>query len=222
MRISDWSADVCYSDIIEGLPIIAVFLALVGLFVVLAPQVFLGYRIYMSFLATVPPVLLLSLGLTLIIAAGEIDLSFPSVFAFSGYIFAILFKQYELTWLAVLAALAGGALVGYTNGLLIAVVGIPSIIATLATQFFWGGITTVISGGLSHNIRTVDDHLVWAVLVRRIGPLPVQALWTTAFAVLLLFVLNRPRFVEHLLFFADNASVSIIVRIRRSETRCVG
>src|SRR3546814_17448296 len=69
---------------IEGLPIIAVFLALVGLFVVLAPQVFLGYRIHMSFLATVPPVLLLSLGLTLIIAAGEIDLSFPSVIAFSG------------------------------------------------------------------------------------------------------------------------------------------
>src|SRR3546814_12680082 len=77
---------------IECLPIIAVFLALVGLFVVLAPQVFLGYRIYMSFLATVPPVLLLSLGLTLIIAAGEIDLSFPSVIAFSCYIFRSLYR----------------------------------------------------------------------------------------------------------------------------------
>ena len=85
---------------IEGLPIIGVFLVLVALFIFLAPNVFLGYRIYMSFLATVPPVLVLALGLTLVIAAGEIDLSFPSVIAFSGFIFAFLFKTYELTWLA--------------------------------------------------------------------------------------------------------------------------
>src|SRR5438105_1904915 len=40
----------------EGLPIIAVLLALVIVFMIAAPDVFLGYRIYMSFLATVPPV----------------------------------------------------------------------------------------------------------------------------------------------------------------------
>ena len=39
---------------IEGLPIIGVLLVLVGIFMIAAPQVFLGYRIYMSFLATVP------------------------------------------------------------------------------------------------------------------------------------------------------------------------
>jgi simple sugar transport system permease protein len=63
---------------IEGLPIVAVLLALVGAFMLAAPEVFLGYRIYMSFLASVPPLLVLALGLTLVIAAGEIDLSFPS------------------------------------------------------------------------------------------------------------------------------------------------
>ena len=123
---------------VEGLPIIGVFVLLIGLFIVLAPNVFLGYRIYMSFLATVPPVLVLALGLTMVIAAGEIDLSFPSVIAFSGFIFAFLFKHYELTWLALAGALLGGALIGVVNGVLVAGVGIPSIIATLATQFFWG------------------------------------------------------------------------------------
>jgi len=38
---------------IEGLTIIGVFLVLIAVFMIAAPQVFLGYRIYMSFLA--PP-----------------------------------------------------------------------------------------------------------------------------------------------------------------------
>ncbi len=198
---------------IEGLPIIGVLLVLVAIFMIAAPQVFLGYRIYMSFLTTVPPQLVLALGLTLVIAAGEIDLSFPSVIAFSGFLFAWAFKTYELTWLALLLALAGGALVGVINGLLIAVIGIPSIIATLATQFFWGGITTVLTGGLSYAIRTISDYPVHTVLVGRIGVLPVEALWSTAVAVLLWFILNRHRFGEHLLFMGDNVGVAQVVGV---------
>jgi simple sugar transport system permease protein len=144
---------------VEGLPIIAVFLALIGVFMLAAPQVFLGHRIYLSFLNTVPPVLLLALGLTLVIAAGEIDLSFPSVIAFSGCLLALCVKDLELPWLGVPLALLGGALVGFTNGVLVAVVGVPSTIAALATQFFWGGLTTGISGGVSCGLRTV--HQSW-------------------------------------------------------------
>ena len=198
---------------LEGLPIIGVLLVMVAAFMIAAPQVFLGYRIYMSFLATVPPQLILALGLTLVIAAGEIDLSFPSVIAFAGFLFAWAFKTYELTWLAVLLALAGGALVGLINGLLVAVIGIPSIIATLATQFFWGGITTVLTGGLSYAIRKIDDYWIHTLLVGRIGVLPVQALWATAVAVGFWFVLNRHRFGEHLLFIGDNVSVAQVVGV---------
>ncbi len=204
---------------IEGVAIISVFVAIVLVFMVLAPNVFLGIRIYMSFLTSVPPVLVLALGLTMVIAAGEIDLSFPSVIAFSGFIFAFLFKTYELTWLAVIGALAGGALVGFVNGVLVARIGVPSIIATLATQFFWGGITTVVSGGLSYNIRAVKDEAIWHVFVGRIGLLPVQALWASALAILIWFILNRHRFGEHLLFIGDNANVARVVGINVDRER---
>ena len=199
---------------IEGLPIIGVFIAVVVLFMISAPNVFLGYRIYMSFLTTIPPIMVLALGLTLVLAAAEIDLSFPAVIAFSGYIFAVLFRNYELTWLAFAAALAGGALVGFINGVLIAYVGIPSIIATLATSFFWGGVTTVISGGLSYNLRTVDDFSVWAFTVGRVdGVLPVQTFWIVGLTVIMWFILNRHRFGEHLLFIGDNPDVARVVGI---------
>jgi len=198
---------------VEGLPIVGVFLMLVALFMFLAPEVFLKYRIYMSFLATVPPVLVLALGLTLVIAAGEIDLSFPSVIAFSGLIFAYLYKVHDLTWLAFLAALLGGAVVGFVNGVLVASVGIPSIIATLGPQFFWGGITTVLSSGLSYNIRGVKNELIWEVFVGRVGALPMQTFWIVGLAVLCWFILNRHRFGEHVLFIGDNANVARVVGI---------
>ncbi len=84
---------------IEGLPVAAVLVLLYAVLIVSAPTVFTGYRIYMSFLQTVPPVLVCALGLTLVITAGEIDLSFPAVVALSGFVFAWVFKNFNSPWL---------------------------------------------------------------------------------------------------------------------------
>src|SRR5437868_231143 len=127
---------------IEGLPIIVVFAVILLLFMYTAPEVFLRPYIYTTFLSTLPPLVLLAMGLTFVIGGGEIDLCFPAIIAFSGFVFAILFKSYDLGWLAVAAALASGLLVGFVNGVLVAKVGIPSFMATLAAQFFWSGMAT--------------------------------------------------------------------------------
>ena len=207
---------------IEGLPIIVVFALILGLFMYTAPEVFLAPNIYMTFLSTAPPLILLATGLTFVIAAGEIDLSFPAVIAFSGFVFAILFKDYNLGWIAVVATLASGALVGIVNGYLIASIGIPSFIATLGTQFFWSGIATVLSGGKSYALRGAEDTSVWWWIVGRFGDpnsyawqdqLSIQALWTLLLAVFLWFILNRHRFGEHVLFIGDSNDVSRVVGI---------
>jgi simple sugar transport system permease protein len=197
----------------EGLPIVAVLLVLVVAFMIAAPEVFLGYRIYMSFLSTVPPLLVLAVALTLVIAAGEIDLSFPSIIALAGWVLGYCIHELGSPWLGFILALASGALVGYVNGILIARVGIPSIIATLATQFLWGGLTTVLSQGLSYSLGDVDQLFLWRLLVGRIGPFPVQALWALAVAGALWLVLNRRRFGEHLLFIGDNVKVAEVVGV---------
>lgn len=206
-------------DRVEGLPIIVVFVALIACFIIAAPEVFLSLPIYMSFLTTVPPVLVLALGLTFVIAAGEIDLSFPSVIAFSGYVLAMLYRDHQLVWPAVLAAVAAGALIGLINGLIVAYVGVPSIITTLATEFFWGGITTVISGGTSYSLRTVQDTSMWVVFVGKIGEFPLQALWAIGLTILLWFIMNRHRFGEHVLFIGDNANVARVVGVNVDRER---
>ena len=65
----------------EALPIIIVFVLLLLLFMYRAPEVFLAPYIYTTFLSTLPPLILLAAGLTFVIGAGEIDLSFPSIIA---------------------------------------------------------------------------------------------------------------------------------------------
>lgn len=206
----------------EGLPIIIVFVLLLALFMYMAPQVFLQPFIYTTFASTLPPLMLLAIGLTFVIGAGEIDLSFPAVISFSGFVFAILFKEYDLGWIAVIAALASGVMVGFINGIIIAKIGIPSFIATLGTQFFWFGMATVLSGGQSYALRGVDQSSVWQWIVGRpfagsgtvwVSQLPLQAFWTLLIVVFLWFILNRHRFGEHVLFIGDSNQVSRVVGI---------
>ncbi|MCP4385000.1 MAG: ABC transporter permease [Hyphomicrobiales bacterium] len=209
-------------DRFEGLPIIIVFFALLALFMYTAPQVFLQPFIYTTFLSTLPPLLLLAVGLTFVIGAGEIDLSFPAIISFAGFTFAILFKEYDLGWLAVIVALAAGILVGFVNGIIIAKIGIPSFIATLGTQFFWFGTATVLSGGKSYALRGVNETSVWQWIVGRpfagsetvwLGQLPMQAFWTLLIVLLLWSILKRHRFGEHVLFIGDSNAVSRVVGV---------
>ncbi len=205
---------------IEALPIILVYMVIVVVFMITAPGTFLKYRIYQSFMSTVPVPLILGLGLTLVVAAGEIDLSFPSIIAFSGFVYAALYKITGQTWMPLIAALASGAVVGFVNGVLVAVVGIPSIIATLGAQFLWSGLTVILSGGLAWNIRDIREETIHSLFVGRIGGVvPAQVLWATLVALVLWFILNRHKFGEHILFIGDNAEVARVtgVNVRRTK-----
>jgi len=211
---------------IEGLPVAAVLAVLYGILIIVAPRVFTGFRIYMSFLQTVPPVLVCALGLTLVVTAGEMDLSFPAVIALSGFVFAWVFKTFHspwAPWLGLVLALASGALVGYINGLLVAKIGVPSIMATLAAQFFWYGATILLANGLQLNIKDVTTTIVHTILVGRITigqvPVPMQALWSLGLAVFLWFILNRHKFGEEITFIGDNANVARVMGIDVIATR---
>ncbi len=210
---------------IEGLPIAMVLVVLYLVFLITAPRVFTGYRIYMSFLQTVPPMLVLALGLTLVITAGEIDLSFASVVAFSGFVFSWIYKTYDpswagAVWVAIILALASGALIGYLNGVLIAKIGVPSIMATLAAGFFWSGLTVLLAGGLSWNIKEIQTNIVHTIFTGRIfGAVPAQAFWALGFTVLFWFILNRHKFGEALMFIGDNENVARVMGINVEATK---
>jgi ribose transport system permease protein len=97
---------------------------------------------------------LIACGMTVVIIAGEFDLSVGAIFGFAGVVAAVVDNAAALP-LAVLAALATGAVLGLLNGLIVSRAGIQSFLATLATQFVFAGVAIWLTGG-EDNWR-VDD-----------------------------------------------------------------
>ena len=208
---------------LEGFAIAMVLLVLYVALIVAAPNVFTHSLIYISFLETVPPTLIAALGLTLVITAGEIDLSFPAVVSLSGFALSWGWKTFDPTygaWIGIGLALAAGALVGYINGVMVARIGVPSIMATLAANFFWYGISILLAGGLQATLKGSQDNFVHELFVGRLfGTVPVQAFWALGLAVLLWFILNRHKFGEGIMFIGDNANVARVMGVNVEATR---
>nr|WP_230492809.1 galactofuranose ABC transporter, ATP-binding protein YtfT [Martelella alba] len=133
------------------------------------------------------PVALLSIGMTLVIATGGIDLSVGAVMAIAGAAAAALTVHgYSLP--TVIAATIGvGILSGLWNGILVAILKIQPIVATLILMVAGRGIAQLITAG---QIVTFDNpSLAW------IGsgawlyfPVPV---FITLFALLAVWLLTR-------------------------------
>ena len=111
-------------------------------------------------------------------------------------------------------------MVGYINGLLVAKIRVPSIMATLAAQFFWYGVTVLLANGLQLNIKEVKTTTVHTIFVGRIGGIvPAQAIWALGLAIFLWFILNRHKFGEEIMFIGDNADVARVMGINVEATR---
>lgn len=79
-------------------------------------------------------VLIVALGMTLVIVARQIDISVGSQFSVCGVIAGLLSASGLPMGLVALGTIAAGAAMGAANGLLVAGLGLPSIVVTLATM----------------------------------------------------------------------------------------
>jgi len=98
-----------------------------------APGYFSTENLLDLFLVNVP-VLLVSLGATLVILTGEIDISVGSVFAVCSVIGGVAAKTGVSVSVVVVVTCAVGAALGAVNGALVAYARIPSIVVTLAAM----------------------------------------------------------------------------------------
>jgi rhamnose transport system permease protein len=115
---------------------IAVAATILVLFAVLAwsaPGYFSRANLSDLFLSNVP-VLVVSLGMTLVILTGEIDISVGSMFAIAGIASGVFAKLGVPVLAASLAACLAGAAMGAVNGALVAYLRVPSIVVTLAAM----------------------------------------------------------------------------------------
>ncbi|MFJ6796804.1 sugar ABC transporter permease [Streptomyces sp. NPDC091268] len=90
---------------------------------------------------------MMAVGIIFVLLLGEIDLSVGSVSGVSGAIVAVLAVTHGVNeWLAILVAIAGGALIGSIHGFFFARIGAPAFAVTLSGLLFWSGAMLQILG----------------------------------------------------------------------------
>lgn len=119
-----------------------------------------------SLLAASTKVLVIAAGCAIVTASGGIDVSIAGQISLSLTTMALASSLGAHPALVVLCGVAVGAVCGALNGLLIAVLGVPTFLATLASNFIFSGIArTLITSGISFSFKNfLSRAMDWSVL----------------------------------------------------------
>jgi simple sugar transport system permease protein len=113
-------------------------------------QNFMTWQGTAAWLGAAAELAVVAIPVALLLIAGEFDLSIGSIVGASSIIIALSVTVFAIPlWLAVLAALIFGALVGGFNGYVVVRTKLPSFIVTLATSFIVLGATLGISTAIA-------------------------------------------------------------------------
>jgi simple sugar transport system permease protein len=150
-----------------------------------------------SMFAFIPELGLIALGMTMLLTAGQFDLSVGAVFGFAPLItFTLANDEGVPLELAALIGLLAGTLVGLVNGILVTKAGISSFLVTLSTLLIVRGTALYISNGFPQ--PTLDVHswlqtpLIGTFYVANIQ-VYASLIWLVVLAFLLGFVLKQTR-----------------------------
>jgi simple sugar transport system permease protein len=150
-----------------------------------------------NLLAFTPELGMITLGMTLLMTAGEFDLSVGSVFGFAPIIMWTIYNTHIAPLeVGFLVAILFAVLVGLANGWFVTYLKIPSFLVTLGMLLVVRGIALYITDGFPQRTWTADSPLM-KILVGEFsfGDLSIYAslLWFILFAVILGYILTQSK-----------------------------
>lgn len=186
-----------------GITIVALLIWTV--FAIGSPETFFSYNIYQAFMSTTPFFAIIALPLTMVIITGEMDLSFPSIMSFGVLIYASLLLVTGNMWISLVGCLVAGLLAGTLNGWITVAFGVPSLVVTIGTQFFWRGVVQVATDGRGTSLLSTRGTFFYDLFVGRLfGLIPMQMVWTVLIAIGTWVLLNRTSYGAHVYLIGDN------------------
>ena len=162
---------------------------------------FIAFAPHFASLATATAVLritaivsIMAIGMTFVIVSGEIDLSVGSVASFAGMAAAMLYDRGAPTFVAPLAVVVMGALIGAVSGLLVTKARIPSFLVTLGMLSIFSGLALTVTD--TRPVPILDD--TFSAIFWNGSFLGVQApiLWTLGLTVIG-GLYQRPRWLTY-------------------------
>jgi simple sugar transport system permease protein len=142
---------------------------------------------------------LIALAMTMLMTAGEFDLSVGSVFGFAPVLMWTLFNEKIVPLeAAFLIALATSALIGLVNGLFVTRLRIPSFLVTLGMLLVVRGTALFVTDGFPQRTWNAEGLWLAQVLVGDffVGPFRIymSLFWFAAAAIVLGYVLTQTKF----------------------------
>lgn len=163
--------------------------------------------------------LILALGVLAPLTVGDFDLSIGGMFSLGGVLLAVLnSNQGWPVWLAFLAVLAVGVLVGLINAALSVGLGVSSFVVTLGSGTVLSGIAIAVSD--SSTVSGISSGLIDVISTRVLG-LPVLFLLALALVLVLWYVFDHTPFGRHMLFVGGSPAVGRLSGLRVGSIRTV-
>jgi D-xylose transport system permease protein len=154
---------------IGALPAVLGLVVLCTAFAILRPA-FLTAGNFANLFTQGAAVTLIAMGLIFVLLLGEIDLSAGFTSGVCAAVLATLMGDLGMPWyVACAVAMATGVVIGLSIGTLVAKIGMPSFVVTLATFLaFQGVVLLLIKGGTNMSIH---DDVILAISNRNVPPL---------------------------------------------------
>lgn len=208
------SADRLVARLLDNM-VVLIFLALL-LGLAIASPLFLTADNVLNVLRQVTVVVIIATAFTLVLGSGEIDLSVGGILGLTGVFTAKMLVAAVPTWLAILAGVAIGVLLGFGNAVLINAFGLNPLITTLATSGIFRGAIYLLTdtrpvGGLPEDFIAIGQGTLLGV------PIPIYIM---AASVIVMFVLiNKTVFGRHAIAKGGNSDAAIVTGVSVTRVR---
>ncbi|MBV9748364.1 MAG: ABC transporter permease [Acetobacteraceae bacterium] len=194
---------------------------MLAVFSVLAPVAFPTVSNLINVLNQASLALIIAGGLTVAVIVGELDLSIGFAASFEGVLVTGLMVNQGLpVWLAILAVLACGALIGVINGLIVTKIGVNSVIATLGTGTIVVGLNFAYSSGAP--IAEGVPEAFTDIAIGRLGGIPHDVLIMAAVIALLWVLVERSTVGQSIQAVGGNPIAARLSGIRVEQIKILG
>ncbi|WLS05600.1 ABC transporter permease [Shinella oryzae] len=201
---------------------LVIFVVLYAAIAFLQPN-YLEPGLFMNFLRRAAPLVILACGQLYVILTGGFDLSMGAVATLVVLAASILINgDPETTWAVIGALYVMGIAVGLINGLVVAFLKVPSIIATLGAMLSVNGLALAWSGGaargdLPENFRNLGRLVLRDVPI--VGTLPMAVIVLLGFVAIAWWGLNGTVYGKRALVVGDNPRAAELAGTPVADTR---
>lgn len=159
-----------YTGVLLGIFVIGVYLAV-------TEPVFLTWDNWQNIIRSQAVVLTLAVGMTFVVLSGGIDLSIASASVASAMVLGLTVEHGAPWWLGCFAAVGMGCALGFGNGVMIGIVGIPFFVVTLGTLSIYQSFALLLTNGETISLFAIPEfNAVQTLINGETGPFPTVLL----------------------------------------------